>query len=184
MGIMEISKTDIEGLLIIKPKVFEDDRGYFFESWNKEAFETHGIKYKFLQDNQSLSHSGVLRGLHLQNPPYEQGKLVRVIKGSVMDVAVDIRKDSPTYGEHMTVYLSGDNKKMFWIPPGFAHGFVTLEDNTIFSYKCTNIYNKESEVTLMWDDEDLNVDWCTALEVRVSEKDEQGIKFKNFKTKF
>jgi dTDP-4-dehydrorhamnose 3,5-epimerase len=181
---MEISKTHIEGLVVITPKVFNDERGYFFESWNKEIFEKNGIVGEFSQDNQSLSMNGVLRGLHLQNPPYQQGKLVRVIKGSVMDVAVDIRKDSPTYGEHQTIYLSGENKKMFWIPPGFAHGFVTLEDNTIFSYKCTNVYNKESEVTLSWDDEDLNVDWCTALEVRVSEKDEQGIKFKNFKTKF
>ena len=180
---MDIIKTDIEGLLIIKPKVFEDNRGYFFESWNKEVFESKGIKNEFLQDNQSLSHSGVLRGLHFQNPPYEQGKLVRVIKGSVMDVAVDIRKNSPTYGEHMTVYLSGDNKKMFWIPPGFAHGFVTLEDNTIFSYKCTNIYNKESEGTLMWNDEDLKIDWHTNTPI-VSDKDEVGIKFKKLKTKF
>lgn len=180
---MDIIKTDIEGLLIIKPKVFEDDRGYFFESWNKEVFESKGIKNEFLQDNQSLSNKGILRGLHFQNPPYDQGKLVRVIRGSVLDVAVDIRKNSPTYGEHVTVHLNEDNKRMFWIPPGFAHGFLTLEDNTIFSYKCTNIYNKESEVTLMWDDEDLKIDWHTTTPV-VSDKDKQGINFKNFKTKF
>jgi len=148
MGIMDIIKLEIEGLAIIRPKVFYDDRGYFFESWNKEICEKNGIVGDFLQDNQSLSMKGILRGLHLQNPPYEQGKLVRVIKGSVIDVAVDIRKDSPTYGEHISVHLTEDNKKIFWIPPGFAHGFIALEDNTIFSYKCTNIYNKESEVTL------------------------------------
>tara|TARA_R110002020_G_scaffold132783_2_gene296416 strand:- start:1654 stop:2205 length:552 start_codon:yes stop_codon:yes gene_type:complete len=183
MGIMDIIKIEIEGLAIIKPQVFHDDRGYFFESWSKEMFEKNGIVGDFLQDNQSLSMKGVLRGLHFQNPPYEQGKLVRVIKGSVVDVAVDIRKDSPTYGEHVSVHLTEDNKNMFWIPPGFAHGFITLEDNTIFSYKCTNIYNKESEGTLMWNDEDLNIDWHTPTPI-VSEKDEQGINFKNFKTKF
>ena len=180
---MDIIKTEIEGLNIITPRVLVDDRGYFFESWNKSEFNKNGITDEFLQDNQSLSNKGVLRGLHFQNPPYDQGKLVRVIRGSVLDVAVDIRKNSPTYGEHIMVHLNEDNKRMFWIPPGFAHGFLTLEDNTIFSYKCTNIYNKESEGTLMWNDEDLKIDWHTTTPI-VSDKDEQGIKFKNFKTKF
>ena len=180
---VDIIQTQIKDLLIIKPKVFEDDRGYFFESWDKETFEKNGISGNFVQDNQSLSSKGVLRGLHFQNPPYEQGKLVRVVKGSVLDVAVDIRKDSPTYGEYIMVHLNEDNKRMFWIPPGFAHGFLTLEDNTIFSYKCTGKYNKESEGSLRWDDKDLNIDWNTQHPI-VSDKDQEAPDFKNFKTQF
>ena len=121
---MEIIKTDIEGLLIIKPRVFVDERGYFFESWSKESFSANGIDINFVQDNQSLSSKGVIRGLHFQNPPFAQGKLVRVISGSVLDVAVDIRSNSPTYGNHVSVFLSGQNKTMFWIPPGFAMDFL------------------------------------------------------------
>ena len=180
---MEIITTKINGLLIIKPRVFEDERGYFFESWSKEAFKNNGIEIDFVQDNQSFSSKGVLRGLHFQNPPFSQGKLVRVIQGSVLDVAVDIRKDSPTYGEHVSVLLSGENKTMFWIPPGFAHGFSTLEDNTIFSYKCSGIYNKESEGSLMWNDSDLKIDWQIENAI-ISEKDQNSDHFKNFKTQF
>ena len=180
---MEIITTKINGLLIIKPRVFEDERGYFFESWSKEAFKNNGIEIDFVQDNQSFSSKGVLRGLHFQNPPFSQGKLVRVIQGSVLDVAVDIRKDSRTYGEHVSVLLSGENKTMFWIPPGFAHGFSTLEDNTIFSYKCSGIYNKESEGSLMWNDSDLKIDWQIENAI-ISEKDQNSDHFKNFKTQF
>ena len=140
---MDIIKTPIDGLLVIKPKVFGDDRGYFFESWSKDAFAKNGLDLDFIQDNQSLSSKGVLRGLHFQNPPFAQGKLVRVIKGRVLDVAVDIRKESQTYGQYFSVELSEENKTIFWIPPGFAHGFIALEDDTIFTYKCTGVYNKE-----------------------------------------
>lgn len=167
---MEITPTPIKGLLEITPKVFGDDRGYFFEPYNKKAFTEAGIADDFVQDNQSLSNKGVLRGLHFQNPPYAQGKLVRVISGSVLDVAVDIRKGSPTYGQYHRVLLSGDNKKTFWVPAGFAHGFVTLEDNTIFSYKCTGLYNKESEGSILWNDADLNIDWGLENPI-LSEKD-------------
>ena len=180
---MEIIKTDIEGLLIIKPRVFEDKRGYFFESWSKESFSANGIDINFVQDNQSLSSKGVIRGLHFQNPPFAQGKLVRVISGSVLDVAVDIRSKSPTYGNHVSVFLSGLNKTMFWIPPGFAHGFATLEDNTIFSYKCSGIYNKESEESLLWNDIDLNIDWKVKKPI-ISEKDKISKSFNNFKSQF
>ena len=180
---MEIIETKIEGLLILKPRVFEDRRGYFFESWNRESFKNNRIDVDFVQDNESFSSKGVLRGLHFQNPPFEQGKLVRVIQGSVLDVAVDIRKDSPTYGENVSVHLSGKNKTMFWIPPGFAHGFFTLEDETIFSYKCSGVYNKQSEGSLMWNDSDLNIDW-EIKESIISEKDKQSELFKNFKTQF
>ena len=137
----------------------------------------------FVQDNQSLSSKGVLRGLHFQNPPYAQGKLVRVIKGAVLDISVDIRKDSPTYGQHFSVELSEENKTVFWIPPGFAHGFVTLEDNTIFSYKCTEVYNAASEGSLLWNDADLNIDWGIA-DPLVSDKDRVVGNFKDFKSKF
>ena len=180
---MKIIKTEIEGLLIIKPRIFEDDRGYFFESWSKAAFENAGLDINFVQDNQSFSSKGVVRGLHFQNPPFAQGKLVRVLKGSALDVAVDIRKNSPTYGKHVSVLLSGKNKTMFWIPPGFAHGFSTLEDNTIFSYKCSGVYNKESEGSLMWNDTDLNIDWQIKSPI-ISEKDQNSELFANFKTQF
>ena len=180
---MEIIKTAIEGLLVIKPKVFEDDRGHFFESWSKESFQDIDLDLDFVQDNQSLSKKGVLRGLHFQNPPFEQGKLVRVIKGAVIDVAVDIRKDSDTYGQYFSVRLSEKNKKILWIPPGFAHGFVTLEDDTVFTYKCTKIFNKESEGALNWDDKNLNIDWGIK-DPLVSEKDMIGGDFASFESKF
>ena len=180
---MKIIKTEIEGLLIIKPKVFEDERGYFFESWSKAAFENAGLDINFVQDNQSLSSKSVVRGLHFQNPPFAQGKLVQVLKGSVLDVAIDIRKNSPTYGKYLSVHLSEENKTMFWIPPGFAHGFSTLEDNTMFSYKCSGVYNKESEGSLMWNDTDLNIDWQIKNPI-ISEKDQNSELFTNFKTLF
>ena len=179
---MKIIKTEIEGLLIIEPRVFEDERGYFFESWSKDAFENAGLDINFVQDNQSFSSKGVVRGLHFQNPPFAQGKLVRVLKGSVLDVAVDIRENSPTYGKYFSIHLSEENKTMFWIPPGFAHGFSTLEDNTIFSYKCSGVYNKESEGSLLWNDTDLNINWKIDNPI-ISEKDQNSAIFSNFKTK-
>ena len=180
---MEVIKTPIEGLLVLKTRIFEDDRGHFFESWSKESFKNIDLDLDFVQDNQSLSQKGVLRGLHFQNPPFAQGKLVRVIKGSALDVAVDIRKDSPTYGEHFSVELSEENKTVFWIPTGFAHGFVALKDDTIFTYKCTGVYNKESEGALIWNDKDLNIDWRVVTPL-VSDKDIQAGNFNDFTTQF
>ena len=180
---MEISKTHLEGLLVIKPRVFGDDRGCFFESWSKQSFTEVGLDLDFVQDNQSISSKGVLRGLHFQNLPYAQGKLVRVIKGAVLDVALDIRKNSPTYGQHFSIELSEENKTIVWIPPGFAHGFLTLKDNTIFTYKCTGVYNKESEGALLWNDKDLNINW-EINDPLVSEKDLVAGNFKNFVSKF
>ena len=180
---MNITKTDIEGLIIIEPQIFKDSRGAFFESWNAKKFKQLGISEDFVQDNQSVSSKGVLRGLHFQNPPYAQAKLVRVIKGSVLDVAVDLRKNSPTYGKHVSVILSEQNNKSFFIPKGFAHGFLSLEDNTVFHYKCSDYYNKESEGSLLWNDEDLKIDWQIDNPL-ISEKDLQADFFKNFKTKF
>ena len=156
---MNIINTPLKDLVVIEPKVFEDKRGYFFESYSKEKFNTAGLFPEFIQDNQSLSQKGVLRGLHLQNPPWEQGKLVRVIKGSVLDVALDLRKNSPTFGKHYSIVLSEQNKTQLWIPPGFAHGFHTLEDETIFFYKCTQFYHPESEAGIKWNDPELNINW-------------------------
>jgi len=181
---MEIITTKIPDLLIIKPKVFSDDRGYFFESYNKEQFLANGIDQNFVQDNESKSNKGVLRGLHFQKPPFTQGKLVRVVKGAVLDVAVDIRKSSPTYGQWESIELSEDNKFMYWIPPGMAHGFLTLEDNTVFFYKCTNIYNKVSEGSLLWNDLDLNIDWGNGIIPLLSEKDKIAPFFKDFISPF
>jgi dTDP-4-dehydrorhamnose 3,5-epimerase len=181
---MKVTKTPIEGLLIIEPAVFGDERGYFYESFNKEKFqELTGKNIDFVQDNQSLSGRDIVRGLHFQNPPFAQGKLVRVIKGEVIDVVVDIRKSSPTYGEHFSIKLTEENKKMFWIPEGFAHGFSSLVNNTIFSYKCTNYYNKESEDNIYWNDADLNINWEVENPI-ISEKDQEKKMFKDFKTKF
>lgn len=180
---MEIIETGIKGLIIIKPRVFEDGRGYFFESYNKTAFHNLGLKMEFVQDNQSLSQKGVLRGLHFQNPPHAQGKLVRVINGAVLDVAVDIRKGSPTYGKWHAIELTESNKLMFYVPEGFAHGFLTLEDNTIFSYKCTNVYNKASEGCILWNDADLNINW-NIKDPMLSAKDLEGVSFKNFESNF
>jgi dTDP-4-dehydrorhamnose 3,5-epimerase len=180
---MEIVKTKIPGLLIIKPTVFEDTRGYFFESYNKQRFLQQGIDQNFVQDNESMSQKGVLRGLHFQKPPFEQGKLVRVMKGSVVDVAVDIRKSSPTYGQWDSVKLTQENKWMYWLPPGMAHGFVALEDNTVFFYKCTNVYNQESEGSIRWNDTDLNINW-PINEPILTDRDKNAPIFKEFISPF
>jgi dTDP-4-dehydrorhamnose 3,5-epimerase len=180
---MLIEKNHIEGLMVIKPDVFEDQRGYFFESYNEEKFRQLGIDFRFLQDNESKSAKGVLRGLHLQVPPYQQGKLVRVIKGKVLDVAVDLRRSSATYGKWAAIELSEQNKWMYWIPAGFAHGFLTLEENTVLFYKCTQIYNKESERGIIWNDPDLGIKWGTEQPV-VSEKDKIAGKFRDFVSPF
>ena len=180
---MQVVKLPISGLLLFKPSIYKDERGYFFESWNEELFKSNGVDLSFVQDNQSFSHKNVIRGLHFQNPPYAQGKLVRVIQGSVIDVAVDLRKKSSTYGQYYSVELSSKNNYIFWIPPGFAHGFASLEDNTIFSYKCTNVYNKKSEGSLIWNDVDLNIDWGIDDPI-VSSKDMNSIKFNDLDSQF
>lgn len=155
---MQIRETSIAGLVELFPRVFEDERGAFFESYNEAVFVALGLPTQFVQDNQSFSKKGVLRGLHLQHAPYAQGKLVRVITGRVLDIAVDIRPDSPTFGRYEVFDLDGIRNNMAYIPEGFAHGFVALED-TIFSYKCTNLYHKESEAGIRWDDPTLAIDW-------------------------
>ncbi|MCC6251921.1 MAG: dTDP-4-dehydrorhamnose 3,5-epimerase [Bacteroidia bacterium] len=167
---MNIEKTFIKDLVIISPSVFVDDRGTFFESYNQQKFREVGINENFIQDNQSVSKKGVLRGLHYQKGIYSQAKLVRVIKGCVLDVAVDLRKNSDTYGQHFSIELNDKNNLMFFIPTGFAHGFIALEDNTIFSYKCSALYNKESEGGIIWNDTTLNIDW-KFLNPLVSDKD-------------
>ncbi len=180
---MEVKRTFIEGLLILQPKVFQDERGYFYEPYNKKVLQAAGINEEFVQDNQSLSQKDVLRGLHFQNPPYAQSKLVRVIQGSVWDLVVDIRKKSPTYGQHFGIELSADNKTIFYIPAGFAHGFATLEDNTVFLYKCSTFYNKESEDCILWNDKDLNIQWNIENPL-LSEKDKKGKLFSTFNSQF
>jgi dTDP-4-dehydrorhamnose 3,5-epimerase len=180
---MEIIETGIKDLVVIKPKVLKDDRGYFFESFNRSKLDVLGNDLEFVQDNQSLSQKDVLRGLHFQNPPYAQAKLVSVIQGSVLDVAVDIRKESPTYGKSFSIILDGIDKNQLFIPVGFAHGFKTLENNTIFFYKCTNYYNKESEGCLLWNDPDLNINWDIENPM-LSEKDKIGQLFDTFVSNF
>ena len=182
---MNFIETSIPGLLIVEPKVWKDDRGYFFESFNKKTFQEAGITADFVQDNQSLSNRGTLRGLHGQADPFAQGKLVRVIQGRVIDIAVDIRKNSPTYGQYVSLELSAENFKMFWVPPGFLHGFATLEDNTIFAYKVTNLYDKASEIGVRWNDPDLNIEWgLQSDEVILSDKDKVLPLFKDFTSPF
>lgn len=156
---MQITTTPIEGLLVVQPKVFGDHRGYFMETYNEGAFRAAGLPTDFVQDNQSFSGKGILRGLHFQAPPYAQGKLVRVIRGAVLDVALDLRTSSSTYGQYFAIRLTEENKTMVWIPPGFAHGFLTLEDDTLFAYKVTGLYNKESEGGILWNDPDLGIAW-------------------------
>lgn len=182
---MNVIETKIKGLLILEPKVFGDDRGWFMESFNQKAFEQalkeRGLDIpEFLQDNHSLSQKGVLRGLHFQKSPFAQGKLVRVVQGRVWDVAVDVRDDSDTYGQWVGVELSAENHKQFWIPEGFAHGFVALEDNTQFLYKTTNYYNQESEGAILWDDPDLAINWPLQAigKVFISDKDKNAKPFK------
>jgi len=179
-----IEKFNIEGPVLITNKTFKDDRGMFFESFNEKGFEEIiDEKVKFVQDNLSVSKMNVIRGLHFQKPPFEQGKLVQVLKGKVIDVAVDIRKNSPTYGESISVELSAENNKMFWVPPGFAHGFSVLEEDTVFFYKCTNYYNHESEDSLLWNDKSLSIDWKVKSPI-LSDKDKVSQVFKSFNTPF
>jgi dTDP-4-dehydrorhamnose 3,5-epimerase len=167
---MQVRQTAINGLIELIPRIFADERGHFFESYNKPLFDSLGLPMTFVQDNQSFSTKGVLRGLHFQTEPFAQGKLVRVITGQVLDVAVDLRPDSPTFGQYETFLLDAKLANMAWIPEGFAHGFVALEDS-IFSYKCTNVYSKTSESGIRWDDPDLNIDWGID-DPNVSEKDQ------------
>lgn len=169
---MEIIKTDIDGIVIVEPKVFGDHRGYFFESFSERDFAAQVRQVKFVQDNESKSGYGVLRGLHFQKSPYAQGKLTRVVKGAVLDVAVDIRRGSPTFGKHVAVELSEDNHRQLFIPRGFAHGFAVLTDEVIFQYKCDNFYAPESEGAIAWDDPDLAIDWkVPADKIILSAKD-------------
>lgn len=179
---MKIEKTFIKDLLVLTPTLFEDSRGYFLESYNKKRLSTN-LDMNFVQDNESSSQKGVLRGLHFQEPPYAQGKLIRVITGSVLDIAVDLRKDSVTYGQHFKAILSSKNKKQLYIPKGFAHGFLVLENDTIFSYKCSNYYYKEAEVAISWNDPTLNIDWQIKTPI-VSEKDKNGLSFIDYKSPF
>lgn len=169
---MELIKTAIEGVVIIEPRIFKDDRGYFYESWNQREFNEKVRPVNFVQDNQSKSTYGVLRGLHFQCGAHAQSKLVRVVEGAVLDVAVDIRRGSPTFGQHVAVELTADNHRQFFIPRGFAHGFSVLSDTATFQYKCDNFYCKESEGAIAWDDPDLGIDWrIPADRVILSEKD-------------
>lgn len=182
---MNILQTDIEGVVIIEPRLFKDDRGYFFESFSQRMFEEKVCKTQFVQDNESKSSYGVLRGLHFQLPPFAQSKLVRVIKGAVLDVAVDIRKGSSTYGQHVAVELTEDNHRQFFIPRGFAHGFSVLSDEVIFQYKCDNYYAPQHEGALAWDDPDLGIDWkIPADKVVLSEKDMHHPQLKDIESAF
>lgn len=172
---MEIIKTDIDGVFIIEPKVFGDSRGYFFESFNAREFALKtGLDVNFVQDNESMSHYGVLRGLHFQNPPYAQSKLVRVVQGKVVDVAVDIRRGSPTFGKYVMAELTGENHRQFFVPRGFAHGFAVLSDVAVFQYKCDNFYAPASEGAIAWNDPDIAIPWpVPASDVELSEKDKK-----------
>lgn len=182
---MKFIKTKIEDVFIVEPTIWKDERGYFYESYSQRTFEEAGIQINFVQDNQSLSHKGTLRGLHAQSEPNAQGKLVRVINGRVRDVAVDIRKNSTSYGEHVAVELSGENHQMLWVPAGFLHGFITLEDNTIFTYKVSSAYNKNAEFGVLWNDPDLGIDWgMEEREIILSDKDCVLPLFKDLRSPF
>lgn len=174
---MNIIQTPLPGLLIIEPKVFGDDRGFFLESWNSATFKAAGIDLHFVQDNHSRSQKGVLRGMHFQNPE-PQGKLVRVVRGAVYDAVVDLRRSSPTFGQWYGVELSAANHRMFWVPEGFAHGFLTLEDDTDFLYKCTAPYLPQNEASLAWDDPTVGIEWpLNGIEPILSSKDKAGVPF-------
>ncbi|KDN53964.1 dTDP-4-dehydrorhamnose 3,5-epimerase [Flavobacterium seoulense] len=182
---MKIEKTAIEDLVIISPTVFEDSRGYFFEAYNQAKFNENGINYQFIQDNQSFSKRGVIRGLHLQINPFAQAKLVRVLEGEILDVAVDLRKNSPTYGQHVSVVLSAENKKQLMVPHGFAHGFSVLSETASVLYKVDQVYHKESERGICYDDPTLAIDWqLDPNEVIVSEKDIILLSFKDIDWEF
>lgn len=171
---MNVLHTEIDGVVIIEPKVFGDERGYFFESFSEKIFREKVCVTRFVQDNESKSRYGVLRGLHFQKGKYAQSKLVRVIKGCVLDVAVDIRKGSPTFGRHIAIELTGENKRQFFVPRGFAHGFVVLSDEVVFQYKCDNYYAPQEEGAIAWNDPDLGIDWkIPAEKILLSEKDKK-----------
>lgn len=177
---MKITRTDIEGLVVIEPRVFGDSRGYFFESFSQREFEKEVGQVRFVQDNESKSSYGVVRGLHFQKPPHTQSKLVRVVKGRVLDVAVDLRRDSKTYGQYFSVELTEDNHFQLFIPKGFAHGFAVLSEEAVFQYKCDEFYAPESEGAIAWDDPDIGVDWKIPEDkVILSEKDKKHPAFKD-----
>lgn len=181
---MKFIEGNLSGLFIIEPKIFADDRGCFYETFSKTIFEKNtGFNGDFVQDNESISYKNVLRGLHFQNPPYAQAKLVRVTEGEVLDVAVDIRKGSSTYGQHQAIPLSAENKRMFFIPEGFAHGFVALTERVVFNYKCSNLYHPEAEGGIIWNDPTLSIDWKTEEPI-VSEKDRKLTNFDKFVSLF
>ena len=182
---MEVIKTDIEGVVIIEPRIFKDARGYFFESYSQREFEEKVGKVEFCQDNESMSSYGVMRGLHFQRPPFTQSKLVRCVKGRVLDVAVDIRKGSPTYGKHVAVELSEDNHRQFFIPKGFAHGFAVLSDVAVFQYKCDNFYHPEADGGISILDDSLGIDWRIPTDKAIlSEKDTKHVMLKDFDSPF
>ena len=182
---MKVEQTSIEGLVVIEPEIFYDSRGYFFESYNQNLFIKKLGDFKFVQDNESKSSKGVLRGFHFQKPPFEQAKLVRCIEGEVLDVALDLRKNSSTYGKHEKVILSGDNKKQFFIPRGFAHAFLVLSETAIFSYKVDNIYAPQSDSGIIWNDPSLLINWVIDdSKLIISEKDKSLDVLKNFESPF
>ena len=180
---MKINKTFIEGLLIIEPQLFKDDRGFFYESYNKNNLDKV-VNVIFVQDNESKSNKGVIRGLHFQKPPYAQTKLIRCISGSILDVAVDLRKNSKTYGKSFSIELSSDNNKQLFVPKGFAHGFQVISDEAIVNYKVDNFYNPKSDSGIIWNDKDLSIDWSLDLKPILSKKDLKLISFKELKSPF
>jgi len=182
---MKFKNTPIEDLIVIEPNIFGDQRGYFLESFNLQQFEENVREIKFVQDNESKSTKGVLRGLHFQKPPFEQAKLVRCVEGEVLDVAVDLRKDSATYGSHYAIKLSGENKKQLFVPRGFAHGFVVLSNEAVFAYKVDNTYAPSHDSGILWNDESLDIDWILdSNEIKLSAKDEIQQKFNDFESPF
>ena len=180
---MQLQKTKFEGLLLLQPNIYKDDRGAFLESWNSDTFRKLNLDISFVQDNQSMSHKNVLRGLHFQKEPHAQGKLVRVTRGSALDVVVDMRRESKTFGEHFKIKLDSEKGNMMWIPAGFAHGFVALENNTVFQYKCDAVYHPNAEECLLWKDPELDIDWEVKDPI-VSLKDQQGKLLKEIDTLF
>lgn len=182
---MNVIKTKIEGLVIIEPKVFFDGRGYFFESFSQQRFNELVAPITFVQDNESKSSYGVLRGLHFQKPPYTQSKLVRVVKGAVLDVAVDLRRNSPTFGQYESVLLTEENKRQFFVPQGFAHGFAVLSEEAVFQYKCDNYYAPKSEGSVLWNDPAIGIDWQLPAEViQLSDKDKKAVLLKDLEVIF
>lgn len=182
---MMVIKTNIEGVVILEPRIFKDARGYFFESFSQREFEEKVCQTTFVQDNESYSNYGVIRGLHFQKPPYTQAKLVRVIQGKVLDVAVDLRKSSPTYGQHVAVELSGENHRQLFVPRGFAHGFAVLSDEVLFQYKCDNYYAPQSEGGILWNDPEVKIDWKIPAEKAIlAEKDTKHPLLKDYLSDF